>query len=291
VRAVAGAALAALLLSGGLVAIAGSASAAAAASGAGGCDPYVDGTIIPVPCSTGGGSGGGGGGGGNGGPGGITNTCTTTPLDEAQAKNLGLSWPPPKGQEWALLDCLGGNVGTGPQAVLVNIATGQPQITPQQLLETAIGELQVPYLSPRTAPPRGHDGLVGLPEWFWIPRAEWGSRSVTVTAGTVWATATATPAGLTLEPGGGLSPVSCAGPGTRYDTSKAASAQSTNCSYTYQQPSSGQPGGAYQATLTVSWRVSWTGSGGAGGLLDPALPVSVAFAVPVAQGEALVNTP
>jgi hypothetical protein len=292
VRAVAGA-LAALLLAGGLLASAG--TRALAGGGGGGCDPYVDGTIVPVPCSTGSGSGGSGGSGGGGsggsGGGGINNTCTTTPLNKAQALNLGLSWPPPKGQEWALLDCLGGNVGAGPQAVLVNIATGQPAVTPQQLLDSALGQLQVPYLGPHTAPPRGHDALVGLPEWFWLPRADWTPHSVTVRAGPVWATATATPVGLTFEPGGGLSGFSCAGPGTPYDPARPAAAQHTDCSYTYQQPSTGQPGNAYQASVTVTWRISWTGSGGAGAVLDPALPVPVAFTVPVAQGEALVNTP
>ena len=114
---------------------------------------------------------------------------------------------------------------------------------------------------------------------------------MTVSAGDVWATATATPAGLTFEPGGGLSPVSCAGPGATYNPAKPAAGQHTDCSYPYQQPSAGQPGNAYQASLTVTWRVSWTGSGGTGGLLDPALPTAVAFSVPVGQGEALVNTP
>jgi hypothetical protein len=290
VRALAAAA-AALLLA---VALLAAAVAPAAAGGSGGCNPYVNGTIVPVPCSSGSGSGGSGGGGGSSGHGGpvaINNTCTTTPLDKAQAQNLGLSWPPPKGQEWALMDCLGGKTGPGPQAVLVNIATGAPEVTPQQLLDTALGELQIPYFGPHTAPPRGHDALVGLPEWFWIPAGDWKSRSVTVTAGPVWATATATPVGLTFEPGGGLGAVSCAGPGTPYNRAKAASAQHTACSYTYQQPSAGQPGNAYQASVTVTWRVSWTGSGGAGGVLDAGLAVPVAFVLPVAQGEALVNSP
>ncbi len=39
---------------------------AAASGGGGGCDPYVDGTVIPVPCSSGSGSGGSGGSGGGG---------------------------------------------------------------------------------------------------------------------------------------------------------------------------------------------------------------------------------
>ena len=185
----------------------------------------------------------------------------------------------------------GGATGRGPQAVLVSNATGAPQVTPQQLLAQALGELKVPYLGPATAPPRGRDGLVGLPEWFWVPAGEWHARSVTVTAGPVWATATATPVGLTFHPGAGLNALSCAGPGTAYNLRKPAAQQHTTCSYTFLRPSAGLPGNAYQASVTVTWRISWTGSGGVGGVLDAALAVPVAFTVPVAQGEALVTSP
>ena len=202
--------LAVLVLAVGLAA---AGSGLASATSGGGCNPYVDGTLIPVPCSFGSGSGGSSGAGGSGGTT-VNNACTTTPLDQAQAQNLGLAWPPPKGQSWALLTCLGGATSTGPQAVLVSNATGAPAVTPQQLLVTALGELQVPYIGPGTAPPRGTDGLVGLPEWFWIPAASWHARTVTVAAGPVWASVTATPVRLTFEPGAGISPVSCAGPGT-----------------------------------------------------------------------------
>ena len=56
-RAIAGA-LAALILTAGF-ALAGSwpaaASGAGGGNGSGGCDPYIDGTVVPVPCSSGGG--------------------------------------------------------------------------------------------------------------------------------------------------------------------------------------------------------------------------------------------
>jgi hypothetical protein len=268
--------------------MAGAYVAPAAASGSGGCDPYVNGTVIPVPCSS---SGGGSGSGGSGGSGTVTVGCSFVPLDKSQAQQLGLAWPPPDGYRWALMDCLGGSTGRGPQAVLVNNSTGAPAVTPQQLLVRALRELRLPYLGPRTAPPRGHDGLVGLPEWYWIPASDWGPLSVTVRAGSVWATATAVPVELTLNPGGGLDPVTCAGPGTAYDPAKSAADQHTGCSYVYEQPSAGQPGNAYRASLTVSWKVSWTGSGGAGGILDRALPVAVTFSLRVAQSEALVSQP
>jgi hypothetical protein len=212
-------------------------------------------------------------------------------LGEAEADNLGLSWPPPQGETWAIVDCPSGAIDAAPQAVLVSDATGAPAIPPQQVLLTTVGQLQVPYLRPDTAPPRGHDGLVGLPEWYWIPAVSWHARTVTVTAGQAWAVVTATPVRLTFRPGPGISPVSCTGPGAAYNPHKPAAAQHTGCSYTYLEPSTGQPGHAYQASVTVTWRVTWTGSGGVGGVLDAALSVPVGLAVPVAQGEALVTGP
>jgi hypothetical protein len=259
----------------------------ATAAGVGGCAPYVAGTVIPVPCSAGSQSS------GDDGPPGATATpsggCTMVPLDQAQAQSLGLSWPPPPGEAWALLDCLGGAIGPGPQAVLVSTATGTPQVTPEQLLIQALKELQVPALPPATAPPVGADGLVGLPEWFWIPAASWHPLTVTVTAGPVWATVTATPSGLSVNPGTGADPVTCLGPGTAYNPAMPAADQRTGCSYTYSQPSAGLSGDAYAASVAVVWSVVWIGSGGAGGVLASALSVPVSVPIRVAQAEALVT--
>jgi hypothetical protein len=259
----------------------------AAAADGGGCAPYLAGTVIPVPCSSGSGMPGsqdpaGGGASDDG-------TCTVLGLSQAQAQSLGLPWPPPSGEAWALLDCIGGAIGSGPQAVLVSTGPGAPQVTPEQLLIQALKELQVPTLPPATAPPRGADGLVGLPEWFWIPAASWHALTVTVTAGPVWATVTATPTGLSVDPGVGFSPVTCPGPGTAYDPAKPAADQRTDCSYLYTQPSDGLPGDVYSASVAVVWQVAWTGSGGAGGVLASALSVPVDVPVRVAQAEALVT--
>jgi hypothetical protein len=259
----------------------------AAAADDDGCAPYLAGTVVPVPCSSGSGTPGSQGKAGGGAS--ATGVCTVLELGQAQAQNLGLPWPPPAGEAWALLDCIGGAIGSGPQAVLVNTDTRAAQVTPEQLLIQALKELRVPALSPATAPPPGSDGLVGLPEWFWIPASSWHALTVTVTAGPVWATVTATPTGLSVDPGTGASPVSCAGPGTAYDPAEPAPEQRTDCAYTYVAPSAGLPGDAYSASVTVVWQVTWTGSGGAGGVLAPALSVPVGIPIRVAQAEALVT--
>jgi hypothetical protein len=227
------------------------------------------------------------GGPGKGGGGGSVSACSLVPLSQAQVTFLGLPWPAPKGQSWEVVTC------PGPQpfsaVVLVSTATGAPAISPQQLAQVAIAELIIPVLQPRTAPPRGRDGLVGLPEWFWIPGAEWGPVSRTVTAGPVWARATAVPVRIVFDPGGGQAGVSCRGPGTAYRPSLPLAAQHTDCSYTYRQPSAGQPGNAYAAAVTVLWNVSWVGSGNSGGPVANSRPVTTPLTLPVAAGEALVT--
>ncbi len=289
-------ALAAVLLAAGLVlavavspapAHAATAVSAAAQNPAGGGCYYR-----PVPggyqlvCTNNGGTPGGPG---SGGPGGASKSaCTLTPLGEQEVKFLGLAWPAPAGHSWEAITCPGAQPFSG--ITLVNNATGAPAVTPQQLAQIAIGELIIPELAPQTAPPRGRDGLVGLPEWFWVPRAEWGPVSRTVTAGPVWARATAVPVRIVFDPGGAQAAVSCRGPGSAYQPSRPLSAQHTACSYTYDQPSTGQPGDAYAVTVTVLWNVFWVGSGNTGGPVANGRPVSTPLLLRVAAGEALVTS-
>jgi hypothetical protein len=224
---------------------------------------------------------------GSGGSGSSSKTaCTLTPLGPQEIRFLGLP-PAPKGETWDAITCPGPQPFSG--ITLVSNATGAPAVTPQQLAQIAIGELILPVLQPRTAPPRGRDGLVGLPEWFWIPRADWGPVSRTVTAGPVWARATAVPVRIVFGPGGGQAGVSCRGPGTAFQPSKPLNAQHTACSYTYRQPSAGQPGNAYAVTVSVLWNVFWVGSGNTGGPVANGRPVTTPLTLRVAAGEALVT--
>jgi hypothetical protein len=190
--------------------------------------------------------------------------------------------PPPAGQKWVVITCPGTQPFSGVTLVSAN---GTPAVTPQELLQVALGELQVPVLAPDTAPPLGKDGLVGLPEWFWVPAAQWTPVTVTVSAGPVWAEVIATPQTLTFDPGGGLAGASCSGPGISY----SAGLTTTACSYTYTQSSALQPGGAYQAAVTANWDVTWTGLNVPVTQVNPDLQITVPISVPVAEGQALVT--
>jgi hypothetical protein len=214
--------------------------------------------------------------------------CTLTAMTPQQAAVLGLP-APPAGHAWDLVSCGGPQPFVGTMLVTTGPG-GTPAVTPQQLAQIAVGDLVIPGLDPDTAPPAGKDGLVGLPEWFWVPPADWHPvQTRTVRAGPVWAVATATPEKIVFSPGGGLATVQCLGPGTAYNPAMPSSAQHTDCSYTYDQPSAGQPGNAYAATVAIGWNVSWVGSGGAGGTVAADRLVGTPLTLPVAAGEALVT--
>src|SRR6266545_1937916 len=142
-----------------------------------------------------------------------------------------------------------------------------PTVTPAQLAARAQKALGLPLPDVRTAPPRGADGMVGLPEWVWLASSQWHAVSRRASAGGVWAEVTASPQRIVIQPGVGLGSVGCDGPGIAYDPGRPASAQSSGCSYTYNTSSAGQPKDRYTMTVTVVWIGTWQGSGGAGGTL------------------------
>jgi hypothetical protein len=100
-------------------------------------------------------------------------------------------------------------------------------------------------------------------------------------------TATATPVSVTWHPGDG-STVTCQGAGTPY-TSADNPAASPDCGHTYTSSSAGQPGGAFQATATITWDITWQGGGGAGGALPPLFTTATA-AFRVAESQALTTS-
>jgi hypothetical protein len=216
--------------------------------------------------------------------------CTFTKAGQGIIQRTGIG-PPEPGYQWDIMSCPDSSGVLDGELIQVSIKTGVPAVSPVQLLQIAIGDLSVPALPVATAPPRGKDGLVGLPQWFWVPSSQWRPTAVTVSAGPVWTRAVAIPSRLSYAPGAGLAAVSCPGPGIPFRPGSPADGQHTDCSFTYGQPSAGQPGNAYQATLLVTWTISWTGSGGAGGVITDDYTTATSFSLRVAQAEALVTSP
>lgn len=195
-------------------------------------------------------------------------------------------------QSYTPNQCGGFKFGVQPCALTRNAAVAparQPQaptVTPAQLAQRQWRQLPIPAPEVRTAPPRGSDGLVGLAEWFWV--TNWSTQSARAQAGGVWAEVSAEPTNLTIHPGRGLASVTCNGPGTPYDPRVPATAQRSDCTYTYARSSAGLPRSAYTATVTVTWGGTWSGSGGEGGTL-PELTRSTSIPIRIAEGQALTG--
>jgi hypothetical protein len=137
----------------------------------------------------------------------------------------------------------------------------------------------------RSSPTQNALQLTNLPTWLWINPAEWVPESKTATVPGESVTATATPVSVTWHPGDG-STVTCQGAGTPYASADNPGSASPDCGHTYTSSSAGQPDGAFQATATITWDITWQGAGGAGGVLPPLFTTAVA-AFRVAESQAL----
>ncbi|HEX9991810.1 MAG TPA: hypothetical protein VGB14_02680 [Acidimicrobiales bacterium] len=137
-------------------------------------------------------------------------------------------------------------------------APAPPPPTPEEIAEELVGELDPPPPDVHTNPPADGDQLVGVPTWLWV--SNWRPVSVSDRGVTV----TARPVVTYWDLGTGDPVVEC-GRGTPYDPSRPPDAQSTDCSYTYQWSSADEPGGVWDAAVSMVWAVTWTGPGGTGG--------------------------
>jgi len=156
---------------------------------------------------------------------------------------------------------------------------------PAVLAALARQTLGLPSPVIRSSPAQDALQLVNLPTWLWISPAEWVPESKTATVPGESVTATATPVSVTWHPGDG-STVTCRGAGTPYTSADNPASASPDCGHTYTASSAGQPGGAFRATATITWDVTWRGAGGAGGMLPPLFTTAVA-AFRVAESQAL----
>jgi hypothetical protein len=137
----------------------------------------------------------------------------------------------------------------------------------------------------RGSPARTALQLTNLPTWLWINPAERVPESKTATVPGESVTATATPVSVTWHPGLWFDGHLPRG-GPLYTSADNPGSTSPDCGHTYTSSSAGQPGGAFQATATITWDITWRGAGGAGGGLPPLFTTAVA-AFQVAESQAL----
>lgn len=182
---------------------------------------------------------------------------------------------------WTRVCITPGTVAGGPAAP----AAAAPD--PAVLAQLAVQYLRLPDPVIRSSPAPGALQLTRLPTWLWIAPAIWRPQSRTAQVPGESVTATATPVAASWSMGDGHT-VTCRGPGTPYKSGDSPAAASPTCGYTYTRSSAGQPGAAFHVTVTITWDITWTATGGAGGTLPP-LSSAAAAALRVAESQA-VNT-
>jgi len=155
---------------------------------------------------------------------------------------------------------------------------------PAVLAQLAVSHLRLANPVIQSSPAPGALQLTRLPVWLWIAPAAWQPQSATAQVPGESVTATATPVSAAWSMGDGTT-VTCHGPGTPYSGGNPAAASPT-CGHTYQRSSAGQPAGAYQVTVTITWDITWTATGGAGGALAPLHTIGAAQ-FQVAESQAL----
>lgn len=163
-------------------------------------------------------------------------------------------------------------------------------VTPLQLAQRALRSVVLPkpvaHHSPDQQLPDGRPyTVVRVPTWFWVEPAAFKAKSARAAAGPVWAVVTVTPSSLTFTPGDGGPAVSCTGPGRARTKADGTWGRAPGgCDYTYPRSSLGAPGGMLTGKYTISWDVTWTGSGGSSGAFGTQSTSSTArFAVAEAQ--------
>jgi len=145
-------------------------------------------------------------------------------------------------------------------------------VSPQVLAEYAYGQVHLPATTVQMNP--AGKQTVNLPTWVWTDKGTFKPVSVTAKLpGTgLWATTTAKPVSLHIDPGtqdatvfpaSGDCPINPDGSlGTPYNGQNNATPP---CGLTYLHSTAATGPFPFKATLT--WQVSWTGSGNTGGTL------------------------
>lgn len=158
---------------------------------------------------------------------------------------------------------------------------------PAVLAAQARSLLVLPKPTIASNPPVGSPQWVGVPTWEFLSRDVWTAVSAKAEVPGESVVATATPVSVTWDFGDGSQAV-CAGPGTPFTSGMDPKASSPDCGHTYRTSSGSAPGGKYQVTATIMWRVTWVGAGQSGTLNG--LTTAATIPVTVLQSQAIVTT-
>lgn len=157
-------------------------------------------------------------------------------------------------QSWRL--CFEGDVLVSSTLDWRRVSAPNPRVLAEGVYDEVVRQIPVPVpaLSP-VGPGAVHLGM-------WLAVAEPAPISVTARAGDVWATTSAELVSTTFDMGDGTVVV-CDGAGDPIPESQLDSVEASPvCGHTYTDHNDRTP---FTVTITSTWRVAWTGSGGAGG--------------------------
>ncbi|MEO3753513.1 hypothetical protein [Streptomyces sp. B6B3] len=144
-----------------------------------------------------------------------------------------------------------------------------PAISPEVLAQAAYEWLPLPETEISLNPDADEPQTVNLPTWIWQDTADIGEVSATARIDSLGleATTVATPSALTIEPGtgdailhpdGGECTINADGTiGEPYTDGRAE--DEPPCGVTYLRSTGA--GESYELTATITWSVSWTGTG------------------------------
>jgi hypothetical protein len=186
--------------------------------------------------------------------------------------------------------CPAGAQNLGAPFAFMSTKSAPPAADMRALVDRAEKAMDIPLPQVSLSPAADATQYVGLPVWAWVSASAWRVKSVSVSAGGVSLTMTATPTYSVWSMGDGES-MTCRGPGTPYPTQgppKPSRRESPDCGYTYGAPSTSRPGGTYPVSVTGHWKVAWTTTNGLSGS-EPELTTTSSFPVTVSEIEGLVT--
>ena len=135
-------------------------------------------------------------------------------------------------------------------------APGPP--TPEELAQTALGQLPLAMADVHTAPAAPEPTYVGVENWLWVPESQWSTLTKSVRAGGTTVTVTAKPTEVAWK--AGPESATCHGPGRAW-VEGMTDAATTTCSVTFDQSSVRQPGGIFAVTAAIRYAVTWACTG------------------------------
>lgn len=146
-------------------------------------------------------------------------------------------------------------------ALIFFVATGDAPVVlidPAVMAQRALDKMQLATPNIHAAPQPPAMTYVGLETWLWIDPRQWKALELTVTAGATSVAVTAAPVHATWDLTTGSTTCTSAG---RAWVDGMSNVEKTDCSYTWEHTSDGQPEDAYPISSTLTYQVDWTCSG------------------------------